>query len=142
MATLGQLVPRIFARAWQRYGRPVMRVVRPIAHWALPAGFAYNPTVDAITDAAGIVLPNPEAYWTTDDVYIVPTGGTADEQVLAAIGVIPAGTIYVFVLPQDAATVRAAHAIEVDGAWYDVVEVSARPVGANAWLRVELRRRS
>ena len=142
MATLGQLVPRIFGRAWQRYGQPIMRVVRPLAQWTLPAGFAYNATVDAVTDAVGVVLPNPEAYWATDDVYLVPTGGTAEARALAAIGVLPTGTISVYVLPADAATVRAAHAVEVDGAWYDVAEVSASPVGANAWLRVELRRRS
>lgn len=142
MSVIRQAVA-MFRRAWLAYGRPLLRVVRPMSEWTLPSGFAYDPAVDVIRDTTGRVLPNPDAYWVTDTVYIVPARATTDERVLTAAGIIPTGTLYVYVLPQDVATVRNAHAVEAGNVWYDVVEVTAEPIGTeHAWCRVELRRRS
>jgi hypothetical protein len=111
--------------------------------WALPSGFAYDPAVDAIRNSAGVTLPNPEAYWATESIYIVPDDGGGETRVLIAAGVIPAGTLTLSILSDDAATVRAAHAVQVSGAWYDVVEVACEPAGGpGGWCDVQLRRRS
>ena len=147
MATLAHLIPKIFKHAWRRYGKPVMWVVRPPAAWSLPAGFAYDGGLDAITDTAtgSLTLTNPEDYWAGDMVYIVPVGRTADLGVLVAAGVVPEGTVEVYILPADALTVRRAHAVEIAGDWYDVVEVAQGPAGqatSGQWCRVRLRRRA
>ena len=143
MQALDFLVPRIFRQAWERYGKPALWAIRPLADWSLPAGFAYDRSVDAITDAAGTVLPNPESYWAGDYVYIVPIGQTADLRAMVAAGVVPSGMVDVKVLSADLATVRAAHAVQINGDWYDVLEVAQAPVGvAGVWGTVRLRRRS
>jgi hypothetical protein len=139
---LGLVVQRMFRQAWERYGRPVMWAVKPIANWTLPQGFAYNPLHDAVQNTSGIVLPNPEDYWAGDYINIVPLGVTADLRALMAGGLVEAGTVEVRVLVADLPVVRSAHAIQIDGEWYDVTEAASRPVGAGVWGQVFLRRRS
>jgi hypothetical protein len=145
--SLATQIASIFQRAWQAYGQPVVTVVRPPSTWALPAGFAYDQTYDAIQNSAGVVLPNPQAYWVTDTVYLVPTKRTADLDVLIAAGVVPAGTVDIYVLAADVATMQAAHACQINGDWYDVKDVGQAPVGypggaLGIWARVRLQRRS
>jgi len=145
VATLAQMIPRMFWQAWRRYGQPLMTVVRPLGDWNLPAGFAYNAELDVIQDAAGTVLPNPEDYWATDLVYIVPARQTGETRMLMVAGLVPAGTVDVFVLAADLPAVRAAHAVEIDGDWYDMVNVGMEPVGVGSgavWGRVTVQRRS
>ena len=145
--SLATNVTSIFYRAWLAYGKPVLTAVRPRSAWNLPAGFSYDDNYDAITDAAGTVLPNPQDYWATDMVYIVPTKRTADLDVLIATGVVPAGTIDIFVLAADVATMQVAHAGQINTDWYDVMDVGQAPVGypggaTGIWARVRLQRRS
>ncbi len=144
MVGLAGRIKRIFDQAWRRYGRPRMAAVRPPDRWTLPTGYRYEASVDAVIyDATGDVLPNPEAYWAVDYIYIVPTREAADMRALAAAGVVPEGLTEVLILAEDADTVRAAHAIEIDGQWYDVVGVEHAPPGTGgAWARVQLRRRA
>lgn len=146
MAQLSGRIQRIFARAWRAYGRPAMAAVRPIAQWSLPAGFSYDTARDAIADSAGTVLLNWEAYWEpVDYIYIVPADTTADLRAMAAAGVVPSGLMDVYILAADAATVEASHAIQIQGDWYDVVEVSHGPAGTadlGSWAQVRLQRRS
>ena len=62
---------------------------------------------------------------------------------LVAAGVAPDGTVEVFILPADVATVRDTFAIEMGGLWYDVVGLGAEPPSmTNAWYAVRLQRRS
>jgi hypothetical protein len=144
--SLATSIGSIFQRAWTAYGQPRLTAVRPVSYWGLPAGFAYDPTYDAITDTNHTVLPNPETYWVTDTVYIVPVKRTADLDVLIAAGVVPAGTVDVYILAADMATMGAAHACQINGQWYDVREVALAPVGypgsQGIWARVRLQRRS
>jgi len=145
--SLATNVASIFNKAWNAYGKPVLTAVRPRSAWSLPAGFAYDDDYDAITDSAGTVLPNPESYWATDTVYIVPVKRTADLDVLIAAGVVPAGTVDVYVLAADVATMQAAHACQINTDWYDVIDVGQAPVGypggaTGIWARVRLQRRS
>lgn len=145
MATLNVMVHRIFRRAWQRYGRPLMYVVHQISEWSLPAGFSYDDETDSIHNAVGTWLPNEGDYWLGDYVYIVPTRRTADLDVLIAAGVVPEGTVDVYILHSDVEDVRHAHACEISGDWYDVVDVGRAPVGFETngvWARVRLRRRA
>lgn len=142
MSTLQRMAQAAFRKAWTRYGKPTMTVVKPIASWSLPDGFAYDTSVDAIRNN-GIILPNPEDYWITEQVYIVPDDPGSDMRVLIAAGIVPSGTLTLSILSNDAETVRAAHAVQVDGAWYDVAEVVCEPAGGpGAWCNVQLRRRS
>lgn len=145
--SLATNVVSIFNRAWLAYGQPVLTAVRPVSAWNLPAGFTYDPTYDALTNGSGTVLPNPQAYWTTDTVYLVPVKRTADLDVLVAAGVVPAGTVDIYVLAADAATMQAAHACQINTQWYDVSDVGQAPVGypggaTGIWARVRLQRRS
>jgi len=143
VAALSAMIQKIFGRAWWRYGKPVLVAVRPTTTWTLPTYFAYDPELDVVKNASGVVLPNPEAYWGTDTVYIVPAADTADVKMLVAAGVVPDGTVEVSVLAADLATVRAAHAVQLSGRWYDVTDVTDAPAGAPAvWGIVRLRRRS
>lgn len=144
--SLVTMVRRIFLQAWKQYGKPIMAVVPPIASWSLPAGFSYNRETDQVMNSAGIALFNWGDYYAAEYLYIVPITASADNAMLAAAGVIPSGTSEVYILPDDAATVRVAHSIEMDGDWYDVQEVGRAPIGGNtsagAWARVTLKRRS
>ncbi|HEY65543.1 MAG TPA: hypothetical protein G4O02_13335 [Caldilineae bacterium] len=144
MVTLARRVRRVFLQAWRRYGRPVMAVIRPVNQWGLPPGYAYDESLDAVIYGdTGDVLPNPEDYWASDYIYIVPAREAADMRALVAAGIVPEGITEVFILADDAPTVRAAHAIEIDGQWYDVISVDHAPAGTGGvWARVQLRRRS
>lgn len=140
MATLAVKVRLAYLRAWKAYGQPVMTVVKQIADWDLPAGYTYDPVVDRVADAGHNVLPNPEDYWVTASIYIVPDKNPAALRNLAAQGLVPDGTMAVGILSDDAAVVAAAHAVQLDGQWYDVAAVEA---GLNAgWQLVRLTRRS
>jgi len=145
MPTLPQRVRGVFLRAWRAYGRPALSAVRPRAAWSLPAGWAYYAIHDVVLDAAGNVRRDGELaeYWVSDMVYIVPQTPSADQRALVAAGVAPDGTVEVFILPADVATVRDTFAIEMGGLWYDVVGLGAEPPRmTNAWYAVRLQRRS
>ena len=145
MPTFPQRVRGVFLRAWRAYGRPVLSAVRPRAAWSLPAGWAYYAIHDVVLDAAGNVRRDGELaeYWVSDMVYIVPQTPSADQRALVAAGVAPDGTVEVFILPADVATVRDTFAIEMGGLWYDVVGLGAEPPSmTNAWYAVRLQRRS
>jgi hypothetical protein len=151
MATLAQLIPRIFNHAWQRYGEPTLTAVRPIAYWVLPAGFAYNKDVDAIRDSAGVVLTNVSDYWTSDSIHILPTksapggGDVAELQALPVPGVAQTGEVSVWVLKDDIHKLRVAHALLLGDQWYDLVSQQQAPAGfpdsTGLWARVRLRGR-
>ena len=142
MPSLDKLVRRVFRRAWQRYGGPVIAVVRPLAQWALPEGCTYDPTTDVVR-CGDDVVGNPEDYWAVDYIYVVPLPQSGDMRILAAAGVVPTGQESFSILPADISTVREAHAIEIDGLWFNVAEVESMPLGATkAWARVGLTRRS
>jgi hypothetical protein len=107
--------------------------------------------VDTIRNGAGTVLPNPEDYWATDIVYIVPTksqgdSGAAQLAVLLAGGTVSAGTISIWVLEDDIAKVHAAHAIQIGNRWYTVSNTQEAPSGfpgsSGLWARVTLQGRS
>jgi hypothetical protein len=142
---LSSMVSGIFSLAWRRYGKPLMAVVPPIAQWTLPAGFSYDPETDQVMSAGGVVLDNWGDYYAAEYLYIVPIAPSADRMTLAAAGVVPAGSTDVYVLKADADTARNAHSVQIDGEWYDVVEVARAPLGAGSpgtWARVTLQRRS
>ena len=79
----------------------ILLLIGAIPSWGYSRSWGYFPsgilgvvpatsmTVNAIRNAAGVVLPNPEAYWTTDEVYIVPDEDNAEMRVLIAAGVLP-----------------------------------------------------
>lgn len=143
--SLVTMVRRIFLQAWKQYGKPIMAVVPPIASWSLPAGFSYDRETDQVMDGAGVALLNWGDYYAAEYLYIVPIAPSADRMTLAAAGVVPAGSTDVFVMKGDADTARAAHSVQVDGEWYNVVEVARAPLGAGSpgtWARVTLQRRS
>lgn len=143
MASLSTKVKKIFNRAWRRYGKPVATVVRPISEWNLPAGFAYDPTYDRIVDVDTVPLNNPEAYWVTDSVYIVPNAYSGDLKLMIAVGAVPAGTTEFGVLSTDLDTIQNAHAVQIDGDWYDVVDTAHSPIGTDGtWALVRVTRRS
>lgn len=152
MGTLADKVPRIFRQAWQRYGRPTLTAVRPVAAWQLPAGFAYDADVDAIRNSAGVVLTNHSDYWVTDTVYILPAksvaggGDVAELQSMLATGLTTTGELSVWVLGADIAKLRAAHALLIGDQWYDLDSQQQQPSGYPAtvglWARVRLRGRS
>lgn len=147
MATLAQMASHIFRHANRRYGQPYLQAVKPIDDWLLPTGFSYDRDVDAITNAAGTVLPNPADYWLTDTVYIVPSrfsveNFTAEFFKLTAGGVAEGGAIEMWIAQADIDTVRAAHAILLDKRWYNVESVQEAPSGhpdsSGLWARLRL----
>ena len=151
MATLAQLIPRIFKHAWQRYGQPTLTAVRPMSYWNMPVGFAYDQDVDAIRDSAGDVLTNVFDYWTSDMIYILPTksapggGDVAELQALLVPGVAQTGEVSVWVLRDDIYKLRVAHAILLGDQWYYLVSQQQAPAGfpdsTGLWARVRLRGR-
>lgn len=138
MATLAQRVNQVFRRAWLAYGKPVLTVVRPVDVWNMPAGFAYDADIDRIANASRVVLPNPEDYWVTADVYIVPNKPSNDLRMLMAAGLVPVGTVELGLLSDDAATLENAHAVRYAGHWYNVAAVDSAGIG---WTVVRLVRR-
>lgn len=151
MATLAQMTKRIFRHAWLRYGQPTMLVVRPLSDWTLPAGFAYDQTVDCIRNNAGVVIRNPEDYWVTDLVYILPnrserSGSIAELQEMLVTGQVTSGGIGVWVLGADIAKVKASHAIKLFDEWYELDHQTPQPAGdpsgAGLWAYVRLKART
>lgn len=144
---LASNVRRIFRQAWKAYGKPMLYAVPPVASWNLPAGYAFDSSLDAIRTADGATLTDLDVlaqYYASEPVYIVPTQRTADLEVLVAAGVVPSGTVEVYVLQPDVATLNAAHAVKLHGQWYDVTEPAQAPVGhaPGIWAKVRLQRRS
>jgi hypothetical protein len=115
-----------------------MTAVRPVSGWSLPAGFAYDANLDRITNASHVVLPNPEAYWVTDSVDVVPSVPNRDLRAMMAAGLVPAGTVELGILSDDATTVRNAHAVQYAGEWFNVAAVETAGIG---WTVVRLTRR-
>ena len=143
MASLSSLIPTIFRKAWDRYGRPVMATVPPISDWSLPSGFGYNPTTDRIEDSSGLHLSNWVIYSVVDYIYIVPATPSADLQIAIAAGIVPSGTVEAGILGNDVETVRAAFAVQIRDQWYDVLDIQENPLGtSSSWARVRLTRRS
>lgn len=138
MATLAQRVTRVFRRAWLAYGKPAVTVVRPVTAWTLPAGYAYDANLDRIANAQHYILPNPESYWVTDSVDVIPNKPSQDLRMLMAAGLVPVGTIELGLLSTDAATLEAAHAVQYDGHWYNVAAVESAGIG---WSVVRMTRR-
>lgn len=140
MPTLATRVRAMFFKAWNAYGRPVMPVVGPPSTWDLPDGYAYDKAVDRVAGPDHVILPNPEDYWTFETVYIIPEANPKEVSNMIAVGKVPVGTMGVGILETDAARVKAAHAVQVKGEWYDVASVEE---GLNAgWRLVLLTRRS
>lgn len=145
--TLAARIKRIFHRAWRRYGQPTMAALSQPADW-LPAGFAWEPSWDAPMNSGGIVLTNASDYYAgyLDTIYIIPAQQTADVRAMVAAGLIPTGTVDVYILAADLATVETAFAVRLDGDWYDVIDPGHAPAGlsgdAGLWSRVRLRRRA
>lgn len=146
MISLATAVPRIFRLAWERYGKPTISVVPPLADWTLPAGYAYDASLDGIVTGGGAVLTSLYAmsgYFATTEVNIVPTHPSGDTRSLMAAGIIPDGQIEVLVLATDLPTMRAAFAVQVGGLWYNLPKVQPEPIGTtDVWARVRLERRS
>lgn len=151
MAQLSDLAPRIIRHALARYGHPRMTVVRPLASWNLPAGFNYDRTLDVIRNGAGTVLPNPEAYWTTDVVYFVPTRASklndaAQLEALIAAGIASVGTVDVWIAGTDIPTILASHSIKIGQRWYTLRNLqqapAASPDAVGLWARATLQGRS
>lgn len=139
MAKLPTRIGMIFRRAWEAYGNPTAAVVKPVAEWNLPAGFSYDARLDRITDAAHQVLPNPEAYWVEETVYIVPATNPDEMATLIAAGLVKPGSMDIGVLSADAAKLENAYAVRIDSVWYVVDGVET---GFSAgWRRVRLARR-
>ena len=143
MASLSARVKRTFKQAWRQYGKPTATVVRPIDQWNLPGGYAYNEDYDRIMNSAGAVLTGPEAYWVTDTIYIVPNDYSANLQRMIAVGAVPDGTTEFGILTTDLDTVRNGHAIQIDGAWHDVLDTGHAPIGTDeTWALIQVKRRS
>jgi hypothetical protein len=53
MSEFSAAVDGVFGEIWDAYGRPYLRVYRPISTWTLGAGVTYNPTRDRFEDAEG-----------------------------------------------------------------------------------------
>ncbi|GAB4565353.1 MAG: hypothetical protein Kow0047_15860 [Anaerolineae bacterium] len=145
MASFTVMAKQAFRRAWTRLGGPRMAVVPPVSEWTLPDGYAYDQATDTVRNAAGDVLLDPSGYYAAEYIDVVPATPGADVQALVAAGVVPEGQMEVMILGDDLAVVQNAHAVEIDGDWYDVVEVAHTPAGIGkeqGWARVRLQRRS
>lgn len=145
--SLKSQVTAMFMKAWRAYGQPVIAVAPPLGAWSLPAGYAFADEVDGIQTTGGATITDMDAlaaYFAMDTVYIVPVKETADLHVLIATGIVPSGSTEVYVLQDDVATVRAAHAVQVNGEWYNVADAGKGPVGhpAGIWAKVRLERRA
>lgn len=147
MATLAHMASRIFRHANRRFGQPYLSAVRPLAEWDLPVGFSYDRDVDAITNATGTVLPNPEAYWYADTVYIVPSrfsveNFTSEFMTLTPGGIVQGGAIEMWIAQADIEKLRVAHAVLLDKRWYNVESVQEAPSGYpgtdGLWARLRL----
>jgi hypothetical protein len=144
--TLASRVRAVFRRAWQRYGKPTMTIVPPLADWSLPAGYSFDPSRDGIVTGGGATLTDLDAlseYYAAGVVYIVPLQASDDLRAMRSAGIAPDGQIEVYVLAADIPTVQAAFAVQVGGLWFNVVSPAVEPSGAaDIWARVRLERRS
>lgn len=141
-------VKAIFRRAWLAYGKPSLLAAPPLDEWTLPSGYGYSASYDGIRTGSGETLNDLGAflasgYFAGETVYIVPVQDTDELRSMAAAGVVPDGTLELYVLAADLATVRAAFAVQIGGLWYDVAAVGAEPSGTtDVWARVRLQRRA
>ena len=133
--SLARMIPRIFRRANARFGYPAIDVVRPIADWDLPSGFAYDQTLDLVRDSNGTVLRNVMDYWVTDHIYIVPVRHTLKDDVamlqqLVVNGETTVGALDIWVMgATDIQRVLDAHRVKLGTRWYNVSNVQPFPAG-------------
>ncbi|HNU04164.1 MAG TPA: hypothetical protein PKL67_08415 [Anaerolineae bacterium] len=146
--SLTQRIKAIFRRAWRAYGQPSLLAAPPLDAWTLPPSYSYSAAHDGIRTGSGETLNDLDAflasgYFAGETVYIVPVQDTDELRSMAAAGIVPDGTLELYVLAADLATVRSAFAVQINGLWYDVAAVGAEPSGAgDTWARVRLRRRA
>lgn len=147
---LAQRVERLFNIAWNKQGRPTIKVIRPVSEWELPNGYTYDESADVIRDDSDAIVSDPSAYQTYDTVPVMSGGieftmrGQQDQNiVLTNAGMASNAVLVMRTLPAYADILKAAFAVEVDGLLYDMNGANVLPEGTSesAWVNVTLKRR-
>lgn len=128
--------------AHRAMGSKTLSAIGPIATWTLPAGYAYDPLADAIrhTSSGAVLTPSSTHYSAvTTSIDYVPSGNHSQLQALIEAGLVPAGTLDVWVKASDKATVLAAWRVTLDGLSYQPDLQSALPAGAPDVAMIRLR---
>lgn len=131
--------------AHRAMGSKTLSAIGPIAIWTLPAGYAYDPLADAIrhTSSGAVLTPSSTHYSAvTTSIDYVPSGNHSQLQALIEAGLVPAGTLDVWVKASDKATVLAAWRVTLDGLSYQPDLQSAVPAGAPDVAMIRLRQAS
>lgn len=129
---------RMFDRVWREQGGLTLTVVRPMAQWSLPAGYAYQEEEDLIRDNSGNVVTNYAALWTTTTVNYIPAALSEMTQTLIVTGMLQPETREVFVWDAAIATVKGCFRVSASSQEYRVNRVTNTPQAW--WGRVVLER--
>lgn len=136
---------RGFRQAWRAMGSKTLSAIGPVSTWTLPTGYAYDPLADAIrhTTSGAVLTPSSTHYSAvTSTIDYVPTGNHSQLQALIEAGIVPAGTLDVWVKNSDKATMLAAWRVQLDGLNYQPDLQSALPAGAPDVAMIRLRQAS
>lgn len=136
---------RGFRQAWRAMGSKTLSAIGPVSTWTLPTGYAYDPLADAIrhTTSGAVLTPSSTHYSAvTSTIDYVPTGNHSQLQALIEAGLVPAGTLDVWVKNSDKATMLAAWRVQLDGLNYQPDLQSALPAGAPDVAMIRLRQAS
>lgn len=132
---------RGFRVAHRAMGSKTLSAIGPVSTWTLPSGYAYDPLADAIRHTSGTVLTPSSTHYgaVTSTIDYVPTGNHSQLQALIEAGLVPAGTIDVWVKASDKAAMLAAWRVTLDGLSYQPDLQSALPSGAPDVALIRLR---
>lgn len=136
---------RGFRQAWRAMGSKTLSAIGPVSTWTLPPGYAYDPLADAIrhTTSGAVLTPSSTHYSAvTSTIDYVPTGNHSQLQALIEAGLVPAGTLDVWVKNSDKATMLAAWRVQLDGLNYQPDLQIALPAGAPDVAMIRLRQAS
>lgn len=133
MSSLMTIVTENTYRDFRRLqGDPTMTIVRPIAQWTLPSGYAYDDVTDTIRHTStGAVSTNYSTYWSTDSVDMMPLERSDELRNLILAGIVKEGSFDTLILPDDYATVYAGFRALVDSVEYNILTVRKYPFGVS-----------
>lgn len=147
---IGHHVERIFSTAWNKMGRPQIKIIRPVSEWHLPDGYTYDESVDVLRDENDAVVSDSMRYAVGDIIPVMSGGieftmrGQQDQNVaMTAAGLTANNIVVMRTMPRYESIIRAGFAAEVDGELYNINGVNVVPEGAKPplWINITLKSR-
>jgi hypothetical protein len=128
-----------FDHLWRAAGRPIAKIVQPVANWTLPSGVTYNARQDNFVNPMRALVQVPWAEQPALSVRFVPLRGHSDlAMTLAGVTQINMTDIAVQWSAEVEAALRVAWGIGIGSKVYSVHRLETQPFGAALPISIKL----